>query len=362
MGSYGLEGEALYRAMFAQLAESVSVYEMVRDSDGVIVDWVLVDLNEKAESNLGAAREDVLGQTALGMFGPEVMEEYLSVCKALDGTQEVHRFETEFAHDRRCYHSSVFFLTSELYVVVSVDTTDRRRAEAEKLALQERLLNAQKMKALGTLASGVAHDFNNVLQPIIGHLDLLLENEALDQEVVDDLQVVLDGALQARALTERILTFARPASVDAGADPRVVVRETLQMLRKSLPEGVCVEAELDPGCGKVSASASTLHRVVMNLVVNAGQALAPSGGVIGVRLEAMSNGWARLVVTDDGPGMPAEVLRHVFDPFFTTKQEGTGLGLAVVQGLVVDVGGKLDLESQPEQGTTFVVEFPPERT
>ena len=253
------------------------------------------------------------------------------------------------------------------YVAVKRDVT-------RQVQLEGQLAQARKMEAIGRLAAGIAHDFNNVLAIILSLSDLALQRgdeNARTRKCVDGIR---EAALRAGGLTRQILTFSRqsPAAVQP-LDPREVVGEAAGMLRHLVPGGVDVRARLDSTV-RVAADPTQLHQVVLNLGTNAGLAMAANGGVVEVALEdahvdvpfaeshvpLRAGPCLRLVVRDRGCGMSAETMSHIFEPFFTTRapRDGTGMGLAVVHGIVHNHGGAITVESEVGRGSTFSVYLP----
>jgi len=245
------------------------------------------------------------------------------------------------------------------------DVSDRKEAEARRAQLEVQLRQSQKREAIGTLASGIAHDFNNVLTAIMGQAQLLHE-ECEGPERTRAVEI-LQASARARDVVRQLLTFARSTGHEhRPVRLQQVISEALQLLRASVPASVQLEAAIDSGAAMVHADQGQMHQVVINLVTNAAAALQGRPGTVGVflgNLPAADAGPPRMVrlrVSDDGVGMAPEVLERIFEPFFTTRPlgEGTGLGLAVVQGIVQDHGGQIFVRSTPGQGTTFDVELP----
>ena len=248
------------------------------------------------------------------------------------------------------------------------DVSDRKEAETRRAQLETQLRQSQKREAIGTLASGIAHDFNNVLTAIMGQAQLL--HDECPATMQARTAEILQAAARARDVVRQLLTFAR----GTGHEHRPVrlqhvVFEALQLMRASLPASVELEASIDSGTATVLADQGQMHQVVINLATNAAAAMQGRTGKIGVYLGNLpasggagtgALGTVRLRVTDDGVGMTPEVLERIFEPFFTTRPlgEGTGLGLAVVQGIVQDHGGQIFVRSAPGKGTTFDVELP----
>ena len=245
---------------------------------------------------------------------------------------------------------------------------------SEKSRLEGQLRQVQKMEAIGTFAGGIAHDFNNILAAIVGYTELVLNKTTPDFPQYADLQEVLRAALRARDLVRQILTFSRQGEQKMQpVQVSLIVKEALKFLRSSLPSSIEIRRNIDSDA-RVMADPTQIHQVLMNLCANAKHAMRQTGGVLEVSLvevqldsgfaathsEAMAGRHLKLTVADSGEGMSAEVVEKIFDPFFTTKgkEEGTGLGLAVVHGIVKSCGGFISVYSQPGKGSTFNVFMP----
>ncbi|MBN2126082.1 MAG: PAS domain S-box protein [Deltaproteobacteria bacterium] len=257
-------------------------------------------------------------------------------------------------------------------VELTLDITDRKRAEELNEKLAKQMIQAQKMQAVGTLAGGIAHDFNNILFPIIGYTEMVMEDLPPESDAHGKLGEVLQGAKRAKDLVQQILAFSRQAD-DARKPVRVqsIVKEALKFLRASIPSTIEISQEIDASCGPVMADATQMHQVVMNLCTNAYQAMQEAGGRLDVSLSQLAivqgdltenldltpGPYLRLTVSDTGTGMDPKVRDRVFEPYFTTKAkgEGTGLGLSVVHGIVSSHGGYISVYTEPGEGTTFHV-------
>ena len=255
-----------------------------------------------------------------------------------------------------------------------VDISERKRLEEEQRVLNERLRQSQKMEAIGTLAGGIAHDFNNILGGIIGYAELLASQVPSGSTQAQDVDEILAVAMRGRDLVDRILAFSRRQdSVRLPLDLSETVREVQHLLRATLPATVALNVRLPEWVPRVLADATSVHQVLMNLASNAAQAM-PSGGVIDLELApfyvrdsvARANPGVRegpylsLEVRDNGPGMDPETRARVFEPFFTTKPagKGTGLGLAMVHGIMSEHGGAVLLASERGAGTQVRCLFP----
>lgn len=242
---------------------------------------------------------------------------------------------------------------------LALEAGDRRRAEQALKETEEHLRHAQKMEAIGRLAGGVAHDFNNLLTVINGYTEILMQTE-LDSARRRDLDEVRKAGLRAVALTRQLLTFSRRQEVRPQiVDLNAVVVDMEKMLRRLLGEDVRLETRLDEALGLVKADSGQLEQVIMNLAVNARDAM-PQGGTLTIETVNVGATELALRVTDTGCGMEPEVVARIFEPFFTTKEvgKGTGLGLSVVYGVVEQAGGRIDVTSEPGKGTAFTITLP----
>jgi len=263
--------------------------------------------------------------------------------------------------------------TGALRVVGTVrDITDRVAATEERHRLETYLRHMQKNEALGTLAGGVAHDFHNLLYVVIGNAELALRKLAADATARANVEEILSVARRGAEITAKILAFSRPdLADDRGCDLDEVAAEAISLLRATLPSSVAIELS-SVGPSTVRLGATDLHQVLINLFTNASDAM-PDGGQIRVAIEpaVLAEGdrrpegiapgrYACLTVTDTGHGIAPEVKARIFEPRFSTKPSGrgSGMGLAVVQGIVQGSGGEIECTSEPGQGATFRVLLP----
>lgn len=250
-----------------------------------------------------------------------------------------------------------------------------KRDVTEEIKMERQLRQAQKMESIGTLAGGIAHDFNNILFPIIGYTEITMEDLPPESTGRANLREVLAAANRAQELVQQILTFSR--SDEQERKPlkiQVIVKEALKLLKSTVPATIEIVQNIDPSCGPVLADPTRIHQIVMNLCTNAYHAMAETGGRMEVNLrktevdpDALDHNLGirpgpalALSVRDIGPGMDRFTLGRVFEPYFTTKDptKGTGMGLAVVHGIVKACGGGIQVESEVGQGTTFTIFFP----
>ena len=255
--------------------------------------------------------------------------------------------------------------------VVSIDTTKRKKMESQ-------LRQAHKMEAIGTLAGGSAHDFNNILGVIMGFTEIVLNKASPEEQLHKDLSQVLTASSRARDLVAQLLTFSRISDIELKSvliGP--ILKETMKFLRATLPTTIEIQTNLISTDAVVLIDPTQFHQILMNLCTNAAHAMKDSGGRLEVTLETLEvdqqkgeslniefGTFAKLDVSDTGTGIEPALMDRLFDPFFTTKEvgEGTGLGLSVVHGVVKDCHGAIEANSQVGQGTTFSIYLPLERS
>jgi two-component system, cell cycle sensor histidine kinase and response regulator CckA len=333
--------------------------------------------NKGAERIFGYAAEEVLGQSLDVLLPARVVNVHREHIRGFAQSTESARRMGERAQifGRRKdgtefpAEASISKLQSggeTVFTVILRDTTERQ-------SLQAQLLQAQKMEAVGRLAGGIAHDFNNLLTAILGASDLLLEDLSADASGREEVEEIKQAAHRAAALTYQLLAFSRQQVLAPQVlDLNVLVADVEKMLRRLIGEDIELRTVLARDLGAVQADPGQLQQVIMNLAVNARDAM-PQGGRLTIETadaeldEAYAQAhvpqagrYVMLAVTDTGIGMNADIKAHVFEPFFTTKEKGkgTGLGLATVYGIVKQSGGYIWVYSEPGQGTTFKIYLP----
>jgi len=232
----------------------------------------------------------------------------------------------------------------------------------ERRRLEEQLAHSQRMEAVGRLAGGIAHDFNNVLTAVLGSIELLLLDEPPGRPHREELDIIRDAATRAKDLIRQLLAFsARQVLQPAVVDLNRLVRDVAKMLRRLIGEDIKLETLLAPELGAVRVDAGQMEQVLVNLAVNARDAM-PEGGRLTIKTDNVDAGGSQVLlhVSDSGVGMDEEVQAHLFEPFFTTKPrgKGSGLGLATVYGIVRQSGGHIAVDSAPGRGATFRVYLP----
>ena len=280
-----------------------------------------------------------------------------------------------------CIDGRTFFITlqpirgADYLNAYGLDITKRKKAEKEKIDLELKLSQKQKMEAIGTLAGGIAHDFNNILAAMQSYVELSIDDLPEATPVRDNLQQVLSCGNRAAKLIKQVLTFSRK---DQQQKEQIqiasIIKEVLNMLRSSLPATIKIRRKIQADSSMVLADPTQVHQVLVNLCTNAAHAMRETGGLLEVSLtdvnldseteigdDYLQKGpYIKLTVSDTGCGMDKDVLARIFEPFFTTKNvnEGSGLGLSVVHGIVKSHDGAISVDSTPGKGTTFDIFLP----
>ncbi|MFC1835017.1 PAS domain S-box protein [Thermodesulfobacteriota bacterium] len=358
------DSEERYRNLFEQSTDAILI---VRPGGEMI------DANPSCAELFGAPREEIVGSNVLQYYwNPEDRTEFRSRIDKDGFTREFDwLIRRKDGTQRSCLLNSATWKDGQGavlgYLSISRDVTESKR-------LEEQLLQSQKMEAVGTLSGGIAHDFNNLLQVIQGYADMALLDIGKNDSGQAELLEIKLAARSAAELTQGLLTFSR--QVESRLRPVNLNRELEQvakMLKRTIPKMISVELELAEGLCPIKADPAQLQQVVMNLAVNARDAM-PDGGKITVEttnvvldedyckahLDTKPGTYVMLAVSDSGLVMGTETLERIFEPFFTTKApgKGTGLGLAIVFGIVKSHGGNIICHSEPESGTTFKILLP----
>ena len=349
---------------------------VVADNDGV---FQLV--NPAASRMLGYAPGELVGQQQNCV----VPEDQIAVVLAAQHRREQGESDSYdldlVAKDGTAFPvrvaGSPLILGGELAGTIAVftDLTAQKHDKVQRERLQGQLRQAQKMEALGQLAGGMAHDFNNILQMIVGFTDLARIEVTTGKSPIGSLDEVLHASDRASQLVKQVLSFSRRS--DDTLQPTLlcpVVEDSLNLLRSTLPSTVEVRRTVCTECAPISGNATLIHQILLNLGTNSMQAMAGDSGVFEVSLhpyivdadlarrhqDLHAGDYLRMAVRDTGCGMDAATIERIFEPYFTTKQrgEGTGLGLAVVHGIVSQLGGAITVESEPGVGTTFNIFLP----
>ncbi len=335
-------------------------------------------VNPLAEQLFCVSEAECLGKTSREIFGKSQADAFMAHDQAVIDTgrpieEEETWVEADGMHTYLTVKFPIFDQSGAMTAIgaIGTDITERKRIEAQ-------LRQSQKMDSLGSLAGGIAHDLNNTLVPVMGLTELALEDLPEGGAGRENLEKALAGCERAKKLVAQILAFSRPQKPDrTTVELGDLIGEAVTLLRATLPTTIDIVTDLDPIVEPVLADPVQMHQVLMNLASNARQALGLKPGTLKITLRQVETGrtrmppgiklraglYAKLSISDTGPGMDQATLERIFDPFFTTKPvgEGTGMGLAVVHGIVTSHKGAIAVSSKPGRGATFEIYLPVQR-
>jgi len=364
------ESELKFRTLFTTLQDAI----FLTDGDGNII-----ECNDKLS---GYSRDELVGRstTELGLWAkPEDRQHVVDVVAARG---YINDFATTFRKkDGTVLNGSistnmVSLNNGEFLLSVIRDIAERKQAEEERLRLEQQLLHAQKLESLGVLAGGIAHDFNNILTSIIGNADLALMRITPESPIEGNLKRIEQAAVRAAELAKQMLAYSGKGKfVVANIDINRLLEEILHMLEISISKKALLQLNLAPSLPAVEADATQIRQIIMNLVINASEAIGDNSGVIAISTgyqecdaTYLKDAWpdkkireglyVYLEIADTGCGMDKETMTKIFDPFFTTKFTGRGLGMAAVLGIVRGHNGAIKVSSKPNKGTSFKILLP----
>lgn len=359
------ESRERFQTLFNQAADAIFVHD---------IKGHLLDVNQAACDSLCYTRYELLrmkvtdivkDQTILkspqDLWSPLSHEQPLTL-------QRLHKRKDSSTFPVETLIGKMILGNKEIYLALARDVSERK-------LIEERLQHSQKMESIGTLAGGIAHDFNNILGIIIGYTDLSLSDVEDRPKTHQSLQQVFNASLRAKDLVKQILTFSHSSNIDKKAINTIpIVKEVCKFLRSSLPTTIEIKQQIKAKHDLIMADPTQFYQIIMNLCTNAGHAMKEKGGILDVLLDEVflhekdlnthsdlkTGYYLHLEVKDTGYGINKDNLNRIFEPYFTTKdkEEGTGLGLAVVHGIVNDLGGDIKVSSDVSNGTTFHIMFP----
>lgn len=364
------EGE-FERKRLSNIIQSASIALIGKDKDGIINAW-----NKGSEKIFGYTSGEVIGKHISILIPEKEYPEFEKAMKKVIEGNSVNDFKTERVNKNG----------ETIYVIVNMSPIKNENDEivgvssiAQNITAEEQLKSqlrhTQKMEAIGTLAGGISHDFNNILAAILGYTDLLLMTTDKSSPDYENLTEIRSASLRATELVKQILTFSR--KTEERTKPikiQYIISEAMKMMEKITPTNIEVTSYIDKNVGYVNANPTQIYQIITNLCTNANHAMSSSNGLLTITFRSdyfdvsfytanqtlPSGEYAVLIVKDTGKGMEPEVIERIFEPYFTTKRkgEGTGLGLSTVHGVVASLGGAIQVESQLDLGTEFRIYLP----
>jgi PAS domain S-box-containing protein len=359
----------------------LNISDFIWEIDG---DGIFTYSSEHSLELLGYHPEEMIGRSHLDFVAQEYAEKAEKVFEKQKAFPQPYRNRVlAYVHKNG---TEIFLQNSAVPVIdrsgycsgfrgISTDITAIKQAEVERQSLEKKLAQAQKMEAVGTLAGGVAHDFNNILTSILGYTELAMLDTPAGSPVPEYLEQILTASNRARDLVKQILAFSRQGETECiHLQPAYILKEAIKMLRPTLPTTIEIKKDISQTDDTVFADPTQLNQVFMNLSTNAFHAMEESGGILEIRMmkvvlsaedlvkdpDTQPGPFIKISVADSGTGIPPEIRDRIFDPYFTTKEmgKGTGMGLAIAHGIVKSYGGLISCYSQPGEGTVFHVFLP----
>lgn len=359
------KSEMEFRALFEFSPQSIMLTEAAGGR--------IIDVNNKFCQSIGKEKDEIIGRTTieLGFFTSQYRQ---ALIDQLREAGEVYGMEkTILLAEGKSVNVLIYARLLDLsdkscVLTIITDITEYKM-------LENKLLQSRKMEAIGTLAAGIAHDFNNILNSIFGYVEVMKRDLQGDDKTARNLQALTKAGRRAASLIHQILTFSRQADqTKAIVQLQVVIDDVVGMLKGTLPAAIKIQPAVDPECKGVLGDDTQLHQVVMNLCTNALQAMHDQNGILSIELKQVtissmmaeskgdldSGQYARLRVMDTGPGIDDETINKIFDPYFSSRPtgDGTGLGLAMVHGIVKSHGGVISCKSEVGKGALFELYLP----
>lgn len=358
--------EKKYRNLFENANDAIFIVDK---------DLNYLDANKKAEELFGFTKEEFLQMNVTDVIPPSQSrrsdQEFRTLHKEGAYEKFIGKMKTKDGRWLDIEVNSSAIIENDQVV----GSRDIVRDISHRLQLETQLRQAQKMEAIGTLAGGIAHDFNNILTAVLGYAELVKMDLPKNNATVANLDEVIKAAIRAKELVNHILTFSRKADHERGpTQVHIILKEALKLLRASIPTSIEIKQRFESKCGTILGDPTQIHQILMNLCTNAAHAMEEQVGTIEIILENVhfendyitpdtplpAGDYVKLTVSDTGPGIDNELKDRIFEPYFTTKEvgKGSGLGLAVVHGIVKSHSGAIELESKKGSGTTFHIYFP----
>jgi len=366
--------EHKYQLLFQKMLDGFSLHEIICNDSGIPVDYRFLSVNPAFERITGIKAENLIGKTVLEVL-PGTEKNWIDTFGKVALTGESITFQNESVELGKHFEVTAYSPKKGQFVCVSHDITKRLKAEEERIDLEAKLRHTQKIEAIGTLSAGIAHDFNNFLTTILGYSGIALDDIPEGNPAHLKIKEVLNAGNRAKEVVAQILTYSRKTEQKlAPVEVHTLIKEALVFLRASTSANIEIEQKIASDCGNILADPTQIFQVLINIFLNATQAMEEKGGILRIELneieqarEELSNdakksprSYVQLIVSDTGVGIEKENLERVFDPYFTTKKvgKGSGLGLSVVHGIVHSHNGFIKIDSRQGQGTELRLSFP----
>ncbi|MEJ2628972.1 MAG: ATP-binding protein, partial [bacterium] len=337
----------------------------------------ILETNSAMDRNFGNAEGSLTGENLYDLLPKKVVKGRRNLVHKtlLTGSTQ----ENEDKIKGRYFHN-LFIPTESIGVennllMISKDITDQRKAEKERKQLEKQMQQSQKLRSLGTMAGGIAHDFKNILTPILGFSNMALKKMDPSSTSYIYIEEINNAAQRAKEIIDQILRFSRESETKKQpVDLQEIIEEALKLLQSFIPATIEIKKYIKTSCGKVWADSTQIHEVITNLCTNAVHAMEDKGGILEIKmkqvdidkdhirksLDLREQEYVQITITDTGIGMTKEIRERIFDPFFTTKEidKGTGLGLSVVHGIIKDHQGAITVSSIKGKGSVFTLYLP----
>ncbi len=358
--------EQQYRLLFENMTSGFALHEMIYDNDGQPFDYRFLEVNPEFEKQTGIQAASILGRTVKEVL-PDTESYWIETYDNVARTGEPLSYQHYSKGLEKYFDCWVFSPGKDLFAVIFSDIT-------EKTHLEEQLRQAQKMEAVGQLAGGIAHDFNNILQVIIGYATILNMENRMDPKQQEEIGHILSAAEKAARLTNGLLAFSRRQVMDPKeVDLKDIVQNVQNLLVRVIGEDIRLQSKTDESPLPVKVDGTQIEQALINLATNARDSM-PHGGTLTIETAIQhadsplehAHGYgepgryACITISDTGCGMEEEIRCRIFEPFFTTKEvgKGTGLGMAIVYGIIKQHNGFINVYSEPGHGTTFRMYLP----
>jgi PAS domain S-box-containing protein len=358
------QSEVRYRLLFESMLDGFALHEMIFDEQGRPTDYRFLAVNPAFERMTGLKTAEVIGRTVLDIM-PGTERHWIEIYGRVTLTGNPCRFENYSGELKKYFEVVAYRPAPGQFACVFMDITGRRVREAQ-------LRQAEKLQAIGQLAGGVAHDFNNQLAGVLGFADLLVA-ELQDGRQRSYAEAIVRSAGRAATLIRQLLAFARKGKhLSVPVDLHKVIADVATLLTRSIDKRIVIRQRLDANPPVIIGDPPQLESALLNVAINARDAM-PGGGELTFATEVLTleaqhgagshdilapGRYVQVSVSDNGEGMDEQTLAHLFEPFFTTKAQGTGMGMAAVYGTVKNHLGAVDVQSRPGQGTTVVIRLP----